>query len=343
LSEDAPANRGRRRTAVLIWIGLAVSAVFAFLALRGVRFHEVWDGLRESNYWWAVPSVGLVAVSLAIRALRWRLLFAPRSRPPYGPVLSATVLGMFFNNVLPVRAGEVARVIALHQTAGTSRAEAAVTVVVERIYDVLALLVLLFVLLPWLPHVAWVHAAASLAVAVLVATVVSIIVLAVFGERPFRFMLRPLARLPFVSVARTEVMATNLVRGAASLRDPWLAATAALMTAVMWGLLVLSAWVLMLGFDLGLSPLAGGLVIVAVGLSMILPSSPAAVGVFEAATLVALQAYGIPKSEGLSYALVLHAGNFFPYIVAGLVVLRTHTLSLQQKASTIAETREATH
>jgi uncharacterized membrane protein YbhN (UPF0104 family) len=108
-------------------------------------------------------------------------------------------------------------------------------------------------------------------------------------------------------------------------------------------LLALSAWMLMLGFDLGLSPLAGGLVIVAIGLSMILPSSPAAVGVFEAATLVALQAYGIPKSQGLSYALVLHAANFFPYIVAGLVVLRTHTIGLRQKASTIAEAREAAH
>src|SRR5439155_1217410 len=162
---------------------------------------------------------------------------------PYGPVLSATVLGQFFNNVLPARAGEVARVIALHQSAGTSRAEAIVTVVVERLYDVLALLVMLFVLLPWLPRVAWVHTAA----------------------------------------------------------------------------------------------------LVAIGLSMILPSSPAAVGVFEAATLVALHVYGIPKSQGLSYALVLHAANFFPYIIAGLVVLRTHTLDLRQKASTIAEAREAPH
>jgi hypothetical protein len=336
-------SMSRRRTVVLIWIGLAVSAVFTYLAVRGVRFHEVWEGLRESNYWWAVPSVGLVALSVAIRAFRWQLLFAARTRPPYGPVLSATVLGMFVNNVLPARAGEVARVIALHQTAGTSRAEAIVTVVVERLYDVIALLVMLFVLLPWLPHVAWVHAAAFLAIGVLAVTVVSIIVLVAFGERPFRFLLRPLARLPFVSLERTEVVATNLVRGAAALRDPWLATVAALLSAVMWMLLALSAWMLMLGFSLGLSPLAGGLVIVAVGLSMILPSSPAAVGVFEAATLVALQAYGIPKSQGLSYALVLHAANFFPYIVAGLVVLRTHTLSLRQKASTIAEAREATH
>jgi uncharacterized membrane protein YbhN (UPF0104 family) len=329
----------RRRTVVLIWLGLAVSAVFTFLALRGVQFHQVWDGLRESNYWWAVPSVGLVAVGLAIRALRWQLLFAARTRPPYGPVLAATILGQFFNNVLPARAGELARVIALHQTAGTSRAEALVTVVVERLYDVLALLVMLFVLLPWLPHVTWVRTAALFAIALVSCTVVAIVVLVAFGERPFRFLLRPFARLPFVSLERTEVVAANLVQGAASLRDPWLAAVAALLTAVMWALLALSTWVLMLGFNLGLSPLAGGLVIVAIGLAMILPSSPAAVGVFEAATLVALQAYGIPKSQGLSYALVLHAVNFFPYIVAGLVVLRMHTLGLRKKAAGMTETR----
>jgi uncharacterized protein (TIRG00374 family) len=327
----------RRRTVVLIWLGLAVSGAFTYLALRGVQFHQVWDGLRESNYWWAVPAVGLVAVGLAVRALRWQLLFAANTRPPYGPVLAATILGVFFNNVLPARAGEVVRVIALHQTAGTSRAEALVTVVVERLYDVLALLVMLFVLLPWLPQVTWVRAAALFAIALVACTALAIVVLVAFGERPFRFLLRPFARLPFVSLERTEVVAANLVRGAASLRDPWLAAVAALLTAVMWVLLALSAWVLMLGFNLRLSPLAGGLVIVAIGLAMILPSSPAAVGVFEAATLVALQAYGVPKSSALSYALVLHAVNFFPYIVAGLVVLRTHTLGLRKKAAPMAE------
>ena len=58
------------------------------------------------------------------------------------------------------------------------------------------------------------------------------------------------------------------------------------------------------------------------GLGLILPASPAAVGVFEAAVLVALKAYGVPESRALSYALVLHALNFFPYIVAGPFLLR---------------------
>jgi uncharacterized membrane protein YbhN (UPF0104 family) len=119
-------------------------------------------------------------------------------------------------------------------------------------------------------------------------------VLVRFGERPFRFLLRPLARLPLLSLERTERAAAGLVRGAASLRQPWLAVVALVLTALSWGLLALSTWMLMLGFDLGLSPLAGMLVSIAVGLSQILPSSPAAVGVFETAALVALKAYGVP-------------------------------------------------
>ena len=152
-------------------------------------------------------------------------------------------------------------------------------------------------------------------------TVAVVVLLAIFGDRPVRWVLRPLARLPFLSLERTERAAASFVRGAASLRDPKLAAIAFVLTAVSWILLGLSTWVLMIGFHFGLSPLAGGLVTVAVGLSLVIPSSPAAVGVFETAALIGLEAYGIDKSDALPYALVLHAVNFFPYVIAGLIVL----------------------
>jgi glycosyltransferase 2 family protein len=315
----------------LVLVGFAVSAGFTFLALRNVRLGDVWDSLRQSNYWWAVPSVGLLGVALALRALRWQFLFAAATRPPYRPVLSATILGQFFNNVLPARAGEAARVIALNRSARTSQAEIVATVVVERVYDVLALLVLLFMLLPWLPHVSWLHAAAILAIVLVVGTATAVLLLARFGERPFRVLLRPLTRLPFLSLERTERAAAGFLRGSASLREPWLAAIALVLTMASWVLLALSAWVLMLGFDLDLSPLAGALVSVAVGLSLVLPSSPAAVGVFETAALTALKAYEVPKSDALSYALVLHAVNFFPYVAAGAVVLQAHAMSLRRR------------
>jgi uncharacterized protein (TIRG00374 family) len=73
--------------------------------------------------------------------------------------------------VLPARAGEAARVVALNRTSGTSIVEATATVVVERLFDVLCLLGLLFVLAHWLPHVTWLRAAAVLAVVLTALTV----------------------------------------------------------------------------------------------------------------------------------------------------------------------------
>ena len=325
-------QRGRYRALRLgvIWLGFGLSGLFTYLAVRNVRFADVWAGLTASNYWWLVPALGWLAAAVLLRAVRWRYLFAAETRPPIGPVLRASIICQFFNNVLPARAGEAARVVALNQASGASRAETAATVVAERAFDVLGLLVLLFVLLPWLPKVTWVHAAAILAAGLSAGLVLAAGMLVLFGDRPFRAVLRPLSRLPFVDVERTERAATSFHRGSASLHRLRLAVLAFALTVVSWVLFGLSSWMLMVGFDLHLSPLAGLLVIVAVGLSSILPASPAGVGVFEAATLVALNAYDVPKADALSFALVLHAVNFFPYIAAGAVVLHQHAASLRR-------------
>src|SRR5207237_537534 len=140
-----------------------------------------WDSLRRSNYWWLVPALAALVIANVLRAFRWQFLFARETRPPFEPVLSAMLIGQFFNNVLPARAGEAARVVALGQTAGTSRVEAAGTVVIERAYDVLTVLVLLFVALPWLPHVTWLRAAAILAIALTAGLLAAFVLLALYG------------------------------------------------------------------------------------------------------------------------------------------------------------------
>ena len=196
--------RSRTTTFSLVTVGFVVSAVFTYLAVRNVHPGHVWTSLRESNYWWALPSIALLGASQAVRALRWQYLFPAVTRPPYRPVLEATLIGQFFNNVLPARAGEAARVIALNRSARTAATEAAATVVVERLYDVIALLAMLFVLLPWLPEVTWVHAASILAIALVVLTTAGAVVLVRYGERPARWLLRPFARLPFVSTEQTD-------------------------------------------------------------------------------------------------------------------------------------------
>jgi uncharacterized protein (TIRG00374 family) len=312
------------RRAVLLWLAIAVTVVFTYLAVRNAHLSEVRDALGESNMLWLLPALGVLAVAVWLRAVRWWSLFARESRPPLGAVTRALLVGLFFNNVLPLRAGEAARVVALNREAGTSRAAIAATAVLERVYDVLALLLLLFAMLPWLPDVRWLRAAAVFGGVVAAGVLVAVVILMRFGHRPLQIALRPLARVPRLSPERLERGARNLEQGLAGLRHPEIALPAAVLTVLSWIVVGLSAWLVALGFDLGvsLSPAAGIFVIVTINLALVLPSSPAAVGVFEAATLLALDAYGISESRALSYAVVLHALNFLPFIVAGLVLLR---------------------
>jgi uncharacterized protein (TIRG00374 family) len=321
--------RGRGRAA-LVWSGLAVTVVFAYLAVRDVNAGEAWRAVREANGWWLAPSGALLVVAIGLRAVRWRYLFVAETRPPLGHVTRALLIGYLFNNILPARAGEAARVVVLTQTAGVSRAESAGTVVIERAYDVLSLLVLLFVLGPWLPEVTWLTAAATLAVALGAVLAVGIVVLVVWGDRPLRALLRPLGRFSLFPAERLEEVAANLTQGLAALHRPRIAVAAFALTTVSWIVLGLSFWVAMLAFDLGLSPVAGVFVLIAIGLASILPSSPAGLGVFEAATVVALGAYGVSDSRALSYAVVLHLVNFLPYLAVGVVVLHRHAAGLRR-------------
>jgi len=313
--------RGSSSKIALTLVAAIVTVVFAYLAVRDVRFHEVWTALRTSNYWWLAPALATLALSFWIRVLRWRMLFSPETRPPLGATTRALLVCFFFNNVMPARAGEAIRVLALYQRAGTSRVETAGTVVTERAYDVLSVLFLLFVATPWLPHVSWFRAAVALAIAMTGGVTAVIVALAVWGDRPLRGCLRLAGRLPFVSVSQVESVVASLVDGLAALRRPRLAVPAFALSVLAWIVGGISSWFVMLEFDLGLSPVAGMLVQIAIGLALILPSSPAAVGVFEAAAVISLGAYKISDSHALSYALVLHAINFFPFLLAAPLVV----------------------
>ena len=103
------------------------------------------------------------AAQTVLRAMRWRSLFARRRRPPRGPVMAATLIGYLFNNIMPARAGEAARVVALTQRTATPAAEIVGTALVERAYDVLSILVIFFCASPWLPHESWFTTAVILA------------------------------------------------------------------------------------------------------------------------------------------------------------------------------------
>jgi glycosyltransferase 2 family protein len=306
---------------MLTVVTMIVTVLFSYFALRGLNFSLAWRALRTSDYWWIGAALVAFILGNLARALRWRSLFAHGRRPPFGPVLDAMLVGYLYNNILPARAGEAARVVVLTQRSEAPPVEIVGTVVLERLYDVLAILVVFFAAEPWLPHVSWFRGAAIAAIALAILIAGAAIALAVYGDRPLRLLLRPLGRFSLLSGERLERTIEELTNGLSGLRHPTLALEAFVWTVAAWLFTALCAYFVSLAFHLHLPFACGVLVSVAVGLSMILPSPPAAVGVFEGAALIALGAYGVPHSSALAYAVVLHLINFVPFVAVGLFTL----------------------
>jgi uncharacterized protein (TIRG00374 family) len=306
---------------VATWAGILLSGLFVWLALRGVDFGQVGRALREASYWPLAPALVLLAAANVLRALRWQALFDPESRPPLGPIANAMLIGLLFNSILPARAGEAARVVALWRETGTSRVESLATAAAERVYDVFALLLLLFLAEPFLPRVSWLGKAALVAAVLAAGIAVTVVVLLRYEERP---IVRALRR--FVSEERAARIGRSLVQGLVSLRHPAIALRALALTLGSWLVLACSAWLLLLGFDLGVGFGAGLLVTIATTLVLVIPAAPGGVGQFETAAIVALSAFGVGSSRALSFGIVFHVLNLLPYVVAGYVALRRHAV-----------------
>jgi uncharacterized protein (TIRG00374 family) len=307
------------------WGGILVSGVFVWLAVRNVDFAQAWRALHEASYWPLIPALVALALATAVRALRWQQLFEPGRRPPIVPITHAMLIGLLFNSILPARAGEAARVVALWREARVSRVESLATALAERVYDVFALLVLLFVAVPFLPNVSWLGKAAVVAAALAAGIAATVVALLRWRERPVVWVLRKVT-----TDERAERMAQSLVQGLASFRHPATALRAFVLTVVSWLLIAASSWLLLRGFDFGLGFGAGLLVTISTTLVLVIPAAPGGVGAFETAAIVALSAYGVNRSSALSYGIVLHAVNLVPYLVAGYVAMQRHAVVVRR-------------
>jgi uncharacterized protein (TIRG00374 family) len=318
-------RRPKRSRLILSTATVIVTVAFSYFALSNINFSLAWRALRTSNYWWLLASLAAFALGNVARAMRWRSLFAAGRRPPFTAVLDAMLIGYLYNSIMPARAGEAARIVVLTRRSRTPPVEIVGTVVLERLYDVLAILVVFFAAEPWLPHVSWFRGAAVAAIVLAVLIAGAAIVLAVYGDRPLRVLLRPLRRFSMFSGDKLDRTIDELIYGLSGLRHPLLALEAFALTLIAWMLTALCAYFVSLAFHLQLPFASGVLIAVAIGAGMILPAAPAAVGVFEGAVLIALEAYGVSHSAALPYAVVLHLVNFVPFVLVGALILHYNT------------------
>jgi glycosyltransferase 2 family protein len=286
--------------------------------------------MARTSWGWVLVSVALGIAGLYARALRWRWLFPPGPRPP--GIVSATMIGYMANNVLPLRAGEVVRIYTaarrLREAEPLSPPQAfwlvTATVVIERVLDSLALVLILTVLVFLTPVPAAVEWAAGVLLAVDVVGVALLVMVARAPHLGRRLVAHLTGRWPRIERLAVSTFDTGL-RGLDGIRTPAHALRIAAWTPIIWLLPATAAWAMLRAVHLELPLTAGWVVLAFVGIGISVPSAPGYLGVFHFAAKLALEMFGVASSTALAYALIYHASAVLPITLLGwLYLLREH-------------------
>jgi len=331
VGEDLPVSpAGRSRRALLQRVvEIAISLAFLALALQGINLKALGVALRQAEYIWLLPAIAITLAILVVKGVRWQLLFLPEHHLPFAPVFTALSAGYLASNVLPARLGEVVRVVLLVSEEPVGVARTVSTIVVERLLDILSLLIILMLLLPFvtLPP-AMTRAAQSLGILALVGSTVFLL-LSFWKERVLRWSQSALQHIHLLDRPAVYQALGHLIDGFATLRGR-LGLVLIALSLLSWFGSVGVAWCVAQAFAMAVPVTAMAFTVVVVALGMVIPSSPGYIGVFHYLVTVALAPFGVPKDVALSFALVWHGLNYVELSIVGLVALAVHGTSLGQ-------------
>ena len=305
-------------------VGLAVALmVWVF---RSTDPGSVWAEIERARADLIAASVAGIALAYVVRVKRWLLLLAPLGPVGVGSATRATIIGFATSTIVP-RLGEVVRPYLLARRESLSMSAALATIVVERILDMIAVILLFGLFLAafssQLPAtdetVLGALKAGGLMVAVGAGVFLALVCAA--ARRPewvvwFAGRVERLA--PHGPGAAASRFITRFSSGLGVARDPGRLLRAVAWSLVMWALVGATAWWGCLAFDMALPPSSGLLLMALMALGVSVPT-PAGVGGFHAAVQVGLTAfYEVPVDAAVGAALVLHAATFAPVTVVGL-------------------------
>jgi uncharacterized protein (TIRG00374 family) len=318
-------------------IGIALSVGLLWWVLRDVSPSVVLHELGQANPWLLI--IGMICSTLIfpIRARKWRTILDPiHPKLPFGPLWRSTAIGMALNNLIPARAGEVARAYTITRETSVNFSTSIASLAVDRVFDaiVLLLLALASVLDPRFPSgvrienqsiESWVIGSSLLVVILLVA----LYTLVFFPKQLIRLFELFARRLsPAIEEKGRQALLT-FSSGLSVMRSPGHFVAIFGWTCFYWLLNALGWWIAMKAVGITVPYSAAVLLQSLVALGVAIPAAPGFFGVFEKIAVVGLAIYAVPKELATSWAIGFHIISFLPITVIGAIYFSRMDLSLR--------------
>lgn len=306
----------RRASRWSIWLSGALALALLALALRNVDWRTLPSIIAAVDGGLLAAATLVLVLSYWVRGLRWYVLLPAADGLTPALAFHATMAGYLGNSVLPARAGELIRAVLLNRRSGISISMILATVVIERVGDVVVLVVaggLVLLTVQQMPG--WLLQSAQLLVPLSVAGTVGL-VLAPRLQRPIDWLI---ARLPLPLLRREQLqgLSARFMQGMALIGEPQRALRFSLLTLAAWLLDALTVVLLGAAMHLGLSFAPAMILLAALGLASVLPSTPGYVGIYQYVAVTVLPIFAVTETDALAFMLIFQALTYLVTIVLG--------------------------
>ncbi len=308
------------------WLGIAISALFLWLALRGLRLADVWQAIQGAQYLWLIPGLAAYWIGVWVRSWRWTYLLRPLKRISTRKAFPIVVIGYMGNNILPARAGELLRAYVLRRSEQVPISGSLATIVLERAFDGLVMLSFVVINLPELARVSSnsglvgnLYNLAILGVIAFLMAVALLMFMAIYPKQmvsAFEWVNQRLVPARFRQQATQ--LSLRFLEGLGALRSPRDLFMVLVTSILIWLLETVKYWYLMQAFPFEVSFFALMLMNGVVNLATTIPSAPGYIGTFDAPGIAVLNLYGVELALATAYTLVLHAALWLPITLLGV-------------------------
>ena len=310
---------------VVVAGGALAGAGLAVLALQRIGIHSIGHAIVAATPVWVLVAFALMCASMLVRAEAWHAILRaalPGTRVRRRDAARATMIGVLMSATLPARLGEPSRALIVARRVGRVRDRFPIvlgTLVSQTLLNILALVVLGAVMFQT------VGLFKGNEDALVVATIAPVVLLAIVLSAPWLLRRGKPTRFQRVQQAAAVVRGAMLrVRsGLQVFRKPKLGSWALVMQLSAWAVQWLACYALLVA--LGLDDRAGlgaaAAVLFAVNVTAALPATPSNLGVFQAACVAVLSAYGVSKTNALAYGIILQGVEIATAVTMGMPAL----------------------
>lgn len=312
------------------FIGLAITAAIAGCLIMSLEWSKVLEALKEASIAPLIASALIMFVQLWLRSYRWRFFLPEVAEPPTVRTLfDALMAGNFATYILPLRAGEFIRPYLLSKQSRYPFPTAFSSIVIERFFDLICVLISFAVLLQFLPELdpALYKGAAllgGLAVAILVG-----MLLGIFMPHQLLALVKHSGQvLPGRIGEHLERFTSELLHGLAVLRHRGNLVRVTVLSALVWGSCYMLFWSFLFCFAVPSTFLVGTTVAVVLALAVALPSAPGFLGVYQAGCIVAFRAFGVSEEVAVAYGILTHLFHYLITVGYGLWLLQHYNMRM---------------